>query len=140
MEYKQFVVKAFEREPGKWRASVERANGKVLLRAMARRRRALDKFITGMDATAAEAAMRMAMAAIDANAFSRISYRDKRQARAALNDIETLSERTDARQPVDASAWPIETEAAYSPSSPSVLPVDRLTRCTRVHTGQVTLS
>jgi hypothetical protein len=107
MEYKQFVVKAFEREPGKWRASVERANGKVLLRAMARRRRALDKFITGMDATAAEAAMRMAMAAIDANAFSRISYRDKRQARLArkdlaLNDIETLSERTDARQPVDA--------------------------------------
>jgi hypothetical protein len=102
MEYKQFVVKAFEREPGKWRASVERANGKVLLRAMARRRRALDKFITGMDATAAGAAMRMAMAAIDANAFSRISYRDKRQARAALNDIETLSERTDARQPVDA--------------------------------------
>ena len=27
MEYKQFVVRAFEREPGKWRASVERANG-----------------------------------------------------------------------------------------------------------------
>jgi hypothetical protein len=53
MEYKQFVVKAFEREPGKWRANVERADGKVLLRAMARRRRALDKFITGMDATAA---------------------------------------------------------------------------------------
>jgi hypothetical protein len=102
MEYKQFVVKAFEREPGKWRASVERANGKALLRAMARRRRALDKFITGMDATAAEAAMRMAMAAIDANAFSRISYRDKRQARLALNDIETQGARTDARQPVDA--------------------------------------
>jgi hypothetical protein len=107
MEYKQFVVKAFEREPGKWRASVERANGKVLLRAMARRRRALDKFITGMDASAAEAAMRMAMAAIDANAFSRISYRDKRQARLALKDlalkdIETQGARTDARQPVDA--------------------------------------
>ena len=32
MEYKRFNVKAFEREPGKWRASVERANGKVLLR------------------------------------------------------------------------------------------------------------
>jgi hypothetical protein len=102
MEYKQFVVKAFEREPGKWRASVERANGKALLRAMARRRRALDKFITGMDATAAEAAMRMAMAAIDANAFSRISSRDKRLARLALKDIETRGARTDARQPVDA--------------------------------------
>ncbi|MGC2694151.1 MAG: hypothetical protein WA738_00010 [Candidatus Angelobacter sp.] len=102
MEYKQFVVKAFEREPGKWRASVERANGKALLRAMARRRRALDKFITGMDATAAESAMRMAMAAIDANAFSRISSRDKRQARLAPNDIETRGTRADARQPVDA--------------------------------------
>jgi hypothetical protein len=96
MEYKQFVVKAFEREPGKWRASVERANGKVLLRAMARRRRALDKFITGMDATAAEAAMRMAMAAIDANAFSRISYRDTRQARTARKDIEPRGERAGA--------------------------------------------
>jgi hypothetical protein len=102
MEYKQFVVKAFEREPGKWRASVERANGKALLRAMARRRRALDKFITGMDATAAEAAMRMAMAAIDANAFSRISSRDKRQARLAPKEIETRSARADVRQPVDA--------------------------------------
>jgi Mn-dependent DtxR family transcriptional regulator len=97
MEYKQFVVKAFEREPGKWRASVERANGKALLKAIARRRRALDKFITGMDATAAEAAMRMAMAAIDANAFSRISYRDRRQARTTLNDMETRGERADAR-------------------------------------------
>jgi len=102
MEYKQFVVKAFEREPGKWRASVERANGKVLLRAMARRRRALDKFITGMDATAAEAAMRMAIAAIDANAFSRISYRDKRQARLAPKAIEPGGARADAGRPVDA--------------------------------------
>jgi hypothetical protein len=97
MEYKQFVVKAFEREPGKWRASVERANGKVLLRAMARRRRALDKFITGMDATAAEAAMQMAMAAIDANAFSRVSSRDKRLARTGLKDIATRGERAGAQ-------------------------------------------
>jgi hypothetical protein len=37
-------------------------------------------------------------------------------------------------------AWPIENEATYSPSSPSVLPVARLTRCTRVQTGQLTLS
>jgi hypothetical protein len=97
MEYKQFVVKAFEREPGKWRASVERADGRVLLKAMARRRRALDKFITGMDATAADAAMRMAMAAIDANAFSRVSYRDRRQARIGLKELETRSERAAAQ-------------------------------------------
>jgi predicted dienelactone hydrolase len=64
---------------------------------MARRRRALDKFITGMDATAAEAAMRMAMAAIDANAFSRISYRDKRRAREALKGVGTRGERTSAQ-------------------------------------------
>jgi hypothetical protein len=101
MEYKQFVVKAFEREPGKWRASVERANGKVLLRAMARRRRALDKFITGMDATAAGAAMQMAMAAIDANAFSRISCRDRRQACTGLKDIATRDERAGAGSPLD---------------------------------------
>ena len=99
MEYKQFVVKAFEREPGKRRASVERANGKALLKVIARRRRALDKFITGMDATGAEAAMRMAMAAIDANAFSRISDRDRRQARTALKDIATRAERAAAVQP-----------------------------------------
>ena len=84
MEYKQFVVKAFEREPGKWRASVQRANGKALLSARTHSRRAIDKFITCMDVTAADAAMRMAMAAIDANVFSRISDRDKRLARAAL--------------------------------------------------------
>jgi len=93
MEYKQFVVKAFEREPGKWRASVERANGKALLRGLGRRRRALDKFITGMDATAAEAAMQMAMAAIDANAFSRISDRDKRRECAGLKDDGERGER-----------------------------------------------
>jgi hypothetical protein len=101
MEYKRFVVKAFEREPGKWRASVERVNGKALLKAIARRRRALDKFITGMDATAAEAAMRMAIAAIDANAFSRISYRGRRQACTRLKDIATRGERAGAGSPVD---------------------------------------
>jgi hypothetical protein len=31
MEYKQFIVNAFERALGKWRASVERANGRSAL-------------------------------------------------------------------------------------------------------------
>lgn len=97
MEYKQFVVKAFEREPGKWRASVQRANGKALLSAMTRSRRAIDKFITCMDATAADVAMRMAMVAIDANAFSRISDRDKRQARIRPSAIDP---REQASQPI----------------------------------------
>jgi phenylalanyl-tRNA synthetase beta subunit len=87
VEYKQFVVKAFEREPGKWRASVERANGKVLLKVMGRSRRALHIFVTGIDVTAADAAMQMAIAAIDANAFSRISTQDERQARIRPNAI-----------------------------------------------------
>jgi hypothetical protein len=39
------------------------------------------------------------MAAIDANAFSRISYQDTRQARPARNDIETRAERAGAEQP-----------------------------------------
>ena len=82
VEYKRFVVRAFEREPGRWRASVQRANGMPLLSARNRSRRAIDKFITCMDATAADAAMRMAMAAIDANAFSRISDREERLTRA----------------------------------------------------------
>jgi hypothetical protein len=41
-----------------------------------------------MDATAADAALRMAMAAIDANAFSRILERHKRQARIRPKAIE----------------------------------------------------
>jgi hypothetical protein len=70
MEYNGFVVKAAEREPGKWRASVRRVNGSAI-RVMSHSRIKLDKFVTGIDAPSAEAAMRMAIAAIDAGAFSR---------------------------------------------------------------------
>jgi hypothetical protein len=69
MEYKQFIVKAFERAPGKWRASVERVNGKVIMATLDRPK--LAKFVTGMDAQSAQAAMLMALAAIDAGAFSK---------------------------------------------------------------------
>ena len=71
MEYKQFIVQAFEREPGKWRASVERANGKAIM--ITTNRRQLAKFVTGVDARSAQAAILMAMAAIDAGAFSKAS-------------------------------------------------------------------
>ena len=67
MEYKQFVVNVFEREPGKWRASVQRVDGKFI---MVRNRKRLDKFVTGTDAKTPQAAMLMALAAIDADAFS----------------------------------------------------------------------
>jgi hypothetical protein len=69
MEYKQFIVKAFEHEPGKWRASVERANGKPLLAST--RMASFTEFVTAMDTTTPEAAMQMALAAIDSGAFSR---------------------------------------------------------------------
>jgi hypothetical protein len=41
--------------------------------------------------------MQMAMAAIDANAFSRVSSRDKRLARTGLKDIATRGERAGAQ-------------------------------------------
>jgi hypothetical protein len=67
MEYKQYTVQAFEREPGKWRASVQRADGKLLWKG----RTKIRKFVTGIDATTPERAMQMAIAAIDQGAFSR---------------------------------------------------------------------
>jgi len=67
MEYKQFTVQAFEREPGKWRASVQRADGKLLWKGRAKIR----KFVTAIDVTTPERAMQMAVAAIDQGAFSR---------------------------------------------------------------------
>ena len=70
MEYKQFVVQAFEREPGKWRACIKRANGKAIMPTMERRPK-LAMFVTGVDAKSAQAAMLMALAAIDAGAFCR---------------------------------------------------------------------
>jgi hypothetical protein len=76
MEYKEFIVRAFEREPGKWRASVERADGKAIM-AMTNRR-TLAKFVTGVDVKPAQVAILMAMAAIDAGAFSKASSNGRR--------------------------------------------------------------
>jgi len=70
MEYKQFIVKYFEREPGKWRAIVKRSDGKPITVSG---RVKLSQFVTAVDATTAEAALQAAIAAIDAGAFSRRS-------------------------------------------------------------------
>src|SRR5271170_3465236 len=70
MEYKQFIIKLFEREPGKWRATVRRSDGKPLM-VSGRGRVKLSEFVTGVDAVTAEAVLLAAMAAIDAGAFSR---------------------------------------------------------------------
>ena len=68
MEYKRFVVRAFERESGKWRASIRRADGKPVKVIGGRK---FEQSVTRFDARTADAAIRMAMAAIDAGTFVR---------------------------------------------------------------------
>jgi hypothetical protein len=72
MEYKQFIVTAFERQPGKWRSRVRRASGRALI---ATGRTKMEQFVTGSDAKTASEAMIMAMNAIDSGAFSRNTSR-----------------------------------------------------------------
>jgi hypothetical protein len=67
MEYKQFVVRAFEREPGKWRAKILRPDGESLIKG----RKRIVQFVTGLERTTPSAALLAALAAIDAGAFSR---------------------------------------------------------------------
>jgi hypothetical protein len=67
VEYKQYIVKAFERAPGKWRANVKRSDGKPL---MVPSRSKLAEFVTGVDSSMAKDALMKAFAAIDAGAFS----------------------------------------------------------------------
>jgi hypothetical protein len=69
VEYKQFIVRTFEREPGKWRAIVRRSDGKPVM--VCRGRVKISEFVAGVDAKTAEAALLAAVAAIDAGAFSR---------------------------------------------------------------------
>jgi hypothetical protein len=68
MEYKQFRVQAFEREPGKWRADIRRGDGKPV-KIVGREK--LEKFVTKFDACTAGAAIVMAMAVIDAGMLVR---------------------------------------------------------------------
>ena len=68
MEYKRFFLQAFEREPGKWRANIRRADGKPMKVISGKK---LEKSGTRFDAGTAAAAIRMAMAAIDAGTFVR---------------------------------------------------------------------
>lgn len=68
MQYQQFLVTAFERQPEKWRAKVRRADGMPII---ARGLRKLDEFVTGIDSRTAQAALLTAIAAIDAGTFSR---------------------------------------------------------------------
>jgi hypothetical protein len=67
MEYQGFVVRAFEREPGKWRAKVLRPGREPLIKGCTR----ILQFVTGMDRTTPSAALLAALEAIDAGAFTR---------------------------------------------------------------------
>ena len=67
MEYQGFVVEAFERDPGKWRAKICRSSGTPVITG----RKRIFRFVTGADATTAPAALLMALEAIEAGAFSR---------------------------------------------------------------------
>jgi hypothetical protein len=67
MEYQGFVVEAFERDPGKWRAKLSRSSGRPLITG----RNKIWRFVTSVDATTASAALLIALAAIDAGTFAR---------------------------------------------------------------------
>lgn len=78
MEYKRYLLRAFQREPGKWRASVKRIDGKPLMLVGSERVK-LAQFITGVDSSTPKDALLRAIAAIEAGAFSRRSDRAKRE-------------------------------------------------------------
>ena len=68
MEYRAFLIQAFEPKPGKWRARIRRADGKaIMVRA---EKKKLTQVVTGVDSATAEAALLVAISAIDAEAFS----------------------------------------------------------------------
>jgi hypothetical protein len=69
VEYKEFIVKAFEQKPGKWRARVKRSDGKPLMVSGGGRVK-VDEFLTGSDSLTPADALLKAIAAIDAGAFS----------------------------------------------------------------------
>jgi len=69
MEYKHFVVNAFQQGPGQWRASVRRSDGTPLA-VVGPHKVKIAQSLTHIDSLTAEDALRMAIEAIDAGAFS----------------------------------------------------------------------
>jgi len=70
MEYKHFVLSAFQHKPGQWRASVKRSDGMPLV-VLGPHRLEISESTTHLDSLTAKEALRVAIAAIDAGAFSR---------------------------------------------------------------------
>lgn len=71
MQYKQFTISVYEREPGRWRARVRRTNGRTLIAGSGK----LQEFVTASDSASDADAMAMGIEAIDAGAFSRATKR-----------------------------------------------------------------
>jgi hypothetical protein len=71
MQYRQFTISAYEREPGKWRARVRRSNGRSVLAGSGK----LMEFVTAKDSPSEAEAMSLAIEAIDARASFRASKR-----------------------------------------------------------------
>jgi hypothetical protein len=70
VEYKEFFVKAFEQQPGKWRARVKRCDGRPLM-VVGHNRVKIEEFVTSPDSLTPDDALVRAIMAIDAGAFSR---------------------------------------------------------------------
>jgi hypothetical protein len=68
MEYKQFHLRACEREPGKWRAKIRRADGKPMLVIGQKK---IEYIVTNYDAATSAAALSMAIDVIDIRSFKR---------------------------------------------------------------------
>jgi len=79
VEYKHFIIKALEPKPGKWRASIKRLDGKPIM-LVGPGRVKLDQFVTGADSSTPRDALLLAIAAVDAGAFSRRSGRAEGEA------------------------------------------------------------
>ena len=69
MEYRHFILNAFQQRSGKWRASVKRSDGTPLA-VVGPHKVKIAESVTHIDSLTAEEALRMAVEAIDASAFS----------------------------------------------------------------------
>ena len=69
MEHKHFIVSAFQQRPGKWRAGVKRSDGTPLT-VVGPHKLKIAQSVTHVNSLTAEDAVRMAIEAIDAGAFS----------------------------------------------------------------------
>jgi hypothetical protein len=100
MQYKTFLIEAFQPEDGKWRARIIRAHRRPLKSADPKRR----EFITSVDCSSAVEALTMAMETVDAGCFSGnaepstekywrlLSKADRKRGAAIGGSIEGISE------------------------------------------------